>query len=282
MGATFWGQQPGGWDWKAANRGGLAAVTVAGTMVASAALPGLVPAWPGALPGLMMAGGQFTSTALGTGAYSWMTTGTFKPNWTMAALCAIPGLIQAGVGGIRAFRQGRSFWGFDVIKEYLSVMRTPFSTVDGTSLNPSNETLDDFSKTFFKDFKYRDNAKLIYEKGFVESSNKPKSWALFSTKANDGVHNIHFAKSAFDTKWTLYLAMGHEYVHVANFVNGFTNLAYSEYAAYIWNYRVSQNTFFLDQANAEFSSIRFYKSIADKYMQYGTWDLWTTIPRGIY
>jgi RHS repeat-associated protein len=110
IGAMYHGQQPdGSFNWKKANQGGLAAMAIAGTMVASAVLPGLVPAWPGALPGLMLAGGQFGSTAMNTGAWNWMSTGNFKPNWKSAGFSAIPGLIMAGVGGINVMRRGGNF-----------------------------------------------------------------------------------------------------------------------------------------------------------------------------
>jgi RHS repeat-associated protein len=151
---------------------------------------------------------------------------------------------------------------------------------NGTSLNPSNETLKKFAEKYFKKFKYLDKVKLIYEKGHVEEIDEDYG-AYTNKKPVDGIYSIYFAEKAFSSKWTLYLYMGHEFVHVANFVNGYTDIPYSEYAAYIWDYRVSQDPFFLNKANAEFSSIRFYKSIANKYMQYGTWGLYTTIPEGV-
>jgi len=111
LNAVFWGRQPdGSFDWGQALRGAGAGLLISGTMVASAALPGLISAGSGALKGMFVAGGQFASTAINTGAWNWAITGEFRPNWVAAMFSAIPGLIHAAATGISAVRQGGNFF----------------------------------------------------------------------------------------------------------------------------------------------------------------------------
>jgi RHS repeat-associated protein len=110
MGGWFWGSDGDNFNWNKAWKGAGATLLMTGTMVASAALPGLIPSHPGALPGLIMTSGQFGLTAINTGAYSWMTTGDFDPNWAAAGISAIPGLISSVAGGIDAVKHGGDFW----------------------------------------------------------------------------------------------------------------------------------------------------------------------------
>jgi len=86
--------------------------------------------------------------------------------------------------------------------------------------------------------------------------------------------------------------MGHEYVHVANFIElgSSFSTAYSEYAAYMWNYLTSgdekfMTVYYMKNYGKKFNpyslegNITVNRVINPKYMQYGTYGLFTIIPR---
>lgn len=81
-------------------------------------------------------------------------------------------------------------------------------------MTASKTTLNDFSDTYFNKFKYRDKAELSY------NPNLKKHYArTIPSKINDK-YPVEFAPKAFKSKFTLFLTMEHEYVHVGQLANG--------------------------------------------------------------
>lgn len=192
----------------------------------------------------------------------------------------IMGGIMGGIGGVNQFNK--------MYDEFLKIYSGPMETNSTGSLTPSNSTLSEFSEKYFSDFLYSDKANLIYEEGYVKGKNPDASAFMDPTPVN-GKYNIYFSESSFSSKWSLYLDMGHEYVHLSNFLEGYTNRAYSEIAAYTWNYRVSNNRWYLDfsynkyfNPDASIANRGIYNNVIKQhYMRYGHWKLWTRIPSGL-
>ncbi|MUP40110.1 hypothetical protein GNY23_20090 [Labilibaculum sp. 44] len=202
------------------------------------------------------------------------------------------GLNTAGTGAMMGGITGAIFSGLDYSfrrNRFVAIERnTSIETNEDGSLNPSTETLNDFSDKAFSKYKFRNKSNLIYKEGYVESINTTYG-AFTDPVATNGVYDIYFSKSSFSSKWNLYNQMGHEYLHVAHLSTLGKNWvrAYSEYAAYKWNSLVSKDKYFSKMANSYFNvnilrnQSTLNNLIRPKYMQYGNWGIFTTIPKFI-
>ncbi len=205
------------------------------------------------------------------------------------------GITQGGLGGLGGFTLGGAVGGFgyfkakhdfNAIERYIDVKTNP----DG-SLIPSTETLNEFSDKVFSNFQYRRNANLLYIEGYVESIDENYA-AITEGMQKNGVCNVYFSKKSFNSKFSLYLDMGHEYVHVANRVRlgSAFNSKYSEYAAYMWNHELFPpsgkyaDVEFKNMANTYLKTkdAQLLEYISIKYQQYTHYGLPTKIPNYIY
>lgn len=163
-----------------------------------------------------------------------------------------------------------------------------FPTDADGSLVPSDETLTNFSDSYFPDYKYSDNVSLNYDPNYT------KARAVTDPNPTDGVYKIRFRKKAFAGKYEMFLTMGHEYVHVAHFMNGLTKYQYTEYAAYKWEHDVLKNYRWTDYANTQIDKAHsyykpptymnhrqnlIYKTFVDPYTKYSSWGIPLFFPR---
>ncbi len=138
------------------------------------------------------------------------------------------------------------------------------------SLMPSTKTANEFSDVAFKEYDFLKKVNNIYEAGYVEDIN-PKYDAFTVKTPINGKYNIYYAEAAFKSPFRLYLAMGHEYIHVAHLslYGSNWNKNLSEYAAYRWNYKVSKSSFYdkmaLDHLNPKTVGKRLLNSYTDVY-----------------
>ena len=264
MQAYVKGSEGGSWDWKEAGKGFFHGALLAGTMVGSFYLPTLFPVGLGSLSGLINAAGQFALTALNTASYNWIINDNFKPNWSAAGLSAIPGLIQAGVGGFSAVKHnGNFFTGKGAT--FVTYIDSDGLVKVGKNMEYSTEYAKSFSDENFGKIKKLDN---LYSDGRVPSKEfKIKGDLVFYKGRNAGGatiyngfgkgSNVYLFKSSFTSMEQLYLTMGHEYIHVYFNAHGFSkNIAPQEKAAYKWN---------IDQARAWKIDYTFYQNIYNKY-----------------
>jgi hypothetical protein len=122
---------------------------------------------------------------------------------------------------------------YTTVRDYETEIAT-----DG-SLIKSDETLNDFSDFVFPEYKYRKYAILKYDNTKVLEVNKDAAaFTDLPHPTDKGQFYIYFADQSFKSKWDLFLNMGHEYVHLANYIKlgKNWNWVYSEYASYAWNF----------------------------------------------
>ena len=114
----------------------------------------------------------------------------------------------------------------------------------------------------------------------------------------DGKLNVYFSNNSFESKWNLFNQMGHEYVHVANYIElgAEFNSTYSEFAAYMWNGYLNGNqdyefykNFYIEKYGKSFNpfgNLKDYgiknKIVEPKYMNYGSYGLFTIIPNAYW
>jgi hypothetical protein len=264
-------------------------------MVASFYIPGIPQALTssgmatGFFPiGLATGGAAFANTALNTASTNWIMTSEFRPNWNTSAIAGGLAFVGGGIhGGMEALKEGKKFWsGSGKSREFLNIQNSSFPTSPDGSLTSNDKTLKNFSEKHFSDFVYRDKANLIYDDEFIKLNSSPGVTAGTDPKMVNGMYNVYFSKKSFSSKWALYMDMGHEYVHVAQLVEDLKVLNYMELGAYSWNYRVSNDNWYLNFAhkkyfnpNASLQNQAIYnRIIKPKYMNYGKWKLWTTRP----
>lgn len=98
---------------------------------------------------------------------------------------------------------------------------------------------------------------------------------------------INVYKTAFDSDLELFLTIGHEYVHVANYFNGNFKDVYDEFAAYMWQANLFpqgsiHNNLYSEQALKYFvpeNNLTLYNNIVKpNYMNYCSWNLPQSIP----
>ena len=119
-----------------------------------------------------------------------------------------------------------------------------FPVSDDGRLPISNEILERFSEAIFNDYKYRNKGRLLVDTE-LQLNLKADAAVMKGNGWVDGKMDILFASKTFESKWRLFQAMGHEYVHLANIVElgpNFNNY-YSEYAAYSWNMLVGSSDY---------------------------------------
>ena len=154
------------------------------------------------------------------------------------------GIVGGGLGAAIGSVTGQMTGKAQFKKAYSEFMRLSAGDsggADGT-LVPSDQTLQDFSDTYFRNVKYRNRARLKYDNAFFENHSEPSvrsALALTDQTLIDNKYTVRFATSAFRSKLELFITMGHEYVHVSQLAIGAPlNGAFYEYGAYSWQKRV--------------------------------------------
>ena len=182
----------------------------------------------------------------------------------------------------------------EITNQFIKVRDYP--TLANENLLKSNKTLTDFNNKVFPDYKYDDKGRLQYNNLKAKAKSKDAWAATYTGQGFDnGKINIYFADDAFDNKWTLFRAMGHEYVHLANYIELGDNYVgvYSEYAAYKWNALVEKDDSWLTidymkSHGKEFNpftldgNVIVKRTIEPYYMHYGEWGLYTFIPQSFW
>ena len=173
--------------------------------------------------------------------------------------------------------------GFERLNPKVNLPKNP----DG-SLKRSTETLEKASTAYFPDYKYSNKVSLEYNHEAV-----PKGAAAYIPyrRPSNGIYKIYFANGAFRSEYELFLTMGHEYVHVANFANGLYARNFTEYAAYSWEsetlYNSGWNSYSTQQRdmaktffnpNASLKDVTLYKQTVINYTLYSDWGIPMTVP----
>lgn len=111
------------------------------------------------------------------------------------------------------------------------------------SLVRSNETLKRFSDDNFSRFKYRNNANLKYDNAAVKAVGS-KTSAYTGPKMVNGKYDVYFSDNSFSSKVHLFMDMGHEYVHIAQYASGVgaSSQALREVGAYTWTVNTLRST----------------------------------------
>ena len=255
-GAFFGQDSHGNWDWGRAAKGFVAGVIISGTMVGSFALPGVsFLSGPGALPGFLMAGSQFSMTALNTASFNWMTTGNFEPNWTAAGLSAIPGLVKGIAGGIDAIKHGGDFWTGkgSIFGSPATEGLIPENVKVGEGMEYTTKYANGVADDTYGKLSYVERTatnEVPVGEGYTLNNgciiNKNGGMANGLTKyLGKGHSEVYLGKSAFTSVKQLKLTIGHEYIHATqNYMYGAKvleninrmagNVPMVEVAAYNW------------------------------------------------
>lgn len=201
------------------------------------------------------------------------------------------GLIGGGIGGAAGWAWGgiKGAIQFSNLNKLFLTIESPsgITNSDG-SLIRSNETLKTYNDTYFSQATYYDMAKHVYDHDAVTTRNKN---ALAHTDPNkvNGKYMVRYADGAFDDKLSLWISMGHEYVHVSQYSSGlpFSRGLY-EGGAYQWQKNVMskaglQNNSFYTQAKALVDSYsrttnNFLKRLSPYMPGHHGWNLPTAIP----
>lgn len=155
------------------------------------------------------------------------------------------GGISAGIGGLLGGLSG----GIGGAKQFNSI-KLHVANIDGSTISTdrtgqlvkSDHTLNEFSDTYFRDVRYRDQAVLKYDHETVKA-HKSTAWAHTDPNKINGKFVVRFANEAFQSKLDMFLVMGHEYVHVSQLASALPfNSALYEYGAYQWNRNVLNNS----------------------------------------
>lgn len=210
----------------------------------------------------------------------------------------VGGLFGGVLGGIQDISRNAR-----INRTLNSVNDDPLQVKSDGSLTPSTETLEEFSDLYYDGFRYRDDARLLYDNEFVLALDAKNKVLPGTIKANtatirtDGKYSVRFGDSAFSSKKQLFVTMGHEYVHVAHQVRGLpldVNISFrgntyradpAEYGAYSYEDYVNGN--FTYTGRIERLKVPIPKShtlslkirnILRPYVNYHRWGLPNRIP----
>lgn len=153
-----------------------------------------------------------------------------------------------------------------------------------TRIERTDKALREFSDKYFADYKYNGKTLLSHDQNLKTSGGT-------SRKTLGGKYVIRFGEGAFRNDFSMYITMGHEYVHVAHYINvsNFTN-ALSEAAAYEYTLKLLD----INSGNYDIDKVReiqrgfFNKAgisganeIPAIYKRYESWGLPIGYPVGI-
>ena len=234
------------------------------------------------------AAGGFASGFVGGAGAAWINGASFGEGLGAGLLGggigAAAGGILGGIAGYGAYSQVRN----DFLEAYPNVSLS-------TPLEKSNETLYAFSDKYFSDYIYKDRADLVYD-GSLKTLGRTGPELQPS-----GNYLIRFGDRAFVHEFTMYMTMGHEYIHVAQYINipAATSRAaallaqnYREVAAYEWNIRASKGTPTTAVGTYSKGQMKYLNAVGitregisghvpAMYMNYESWGLHMSVPFNI-
>ena len=165
-------------------------------------------------------------------------------------------------------------------EDYLAIMMLDVDANSDGSLEASNATLEAFAKMHFPRFIYKSYANLIYREGYVESI-MPDASAFTDPEMVNGKYNVYFSKASFNSRWDLFMEMGHEHIHVAQKMLHMTDPVYREVGAYTWNDKISKSDYYrngilISKYKYNYKALKnqwIQDIIIPKYSNYAAWCL---------
>ena len=192
--------------------------------------------------------------------------------------------VALGQGVVAGYKMGSSAESF-LKEKALKIKMNRFinddsfnTSADGT-LEKSDATLNNFSKKYFRNVRYRERVILEYDNSIAADNpniGAKLDWDISTFRK--GSPYIKFIVVAFSDKVTLFRCMGHEYVHATNYFLGLKNSPLTEYAAYSWEYLILKDKY--PMLAAERLSIatskkylNWYNRFFNNQYQYRSWEL---------
>lgn len=186
-------------------------------------------------------------------------------------------LVQSGVSG---YHLGSSLENYTKEKAFdfrmnRAINDKSIQTNPDGSIIKSDETLYDFSRQYFKRFKYRNNIPLRYDNS-INNDGITYGVTLWDPVGLKPI--CSFSDIAFSSKKDLFLTMGHEYIHATHYLLRFPKSSLGDYAAFTWEALVSS------KAGLEYAKIasrkaseyfHWYKKLSQSQYK---WRIWETIP----
>jgi RHS repeat-associated protein len=141
------------------------------------------------------------------------------------------------------------------------------------SLIMSDETLYDFSRQYFKRFKYRNNIPLRYDNS-INTDGITYGVTLWDPVGLKPV--CSFSDIAFSSKKALFLTMGHEYIHATHYLLRFPSSSLGDYAAFSWEALVSSKAGDMkwagDATLLAGNNIHWYNRIFNSQYKWKVWE----------
>ncbi|MUP36648.1 hypothetical protein GNY23_02305 [Labilibaculum sp. 44] len=240
---------------------------------------GMAPAVTGIGEGIVVgAAGGFGGGLISGAGNSWLGGANFGEGLGAGLGAGISGAVTGGIiGGVNVgIQQLRMRSEFNKSLE----LEDSGIELDGKKVVYSQENAKRFSKAVFGDVEGLDNLyinknpnakKYLLKDGNI-FNNRTKVYAggvtNISRKLGDGYSsNVYLSKSAFQSKFKLYLTLGHEYVHVTHYsYPGLQDMfrsqfaSFSEHAAYKWTWEASQKLIQYNPKTLYFDNMNKYSS----------------------
>ncbi len=199
------------------------------------------------------------------------------------------GFMSGGIGAATGFITGRWAGKAAFNKQVAAFTRLSANDPTGADgiLTPGNRELADFAEYYYADATFRDNAHHIYDDNAVKSLDIEDAVAYTDrNKLSDGTYNVYYSTAAFKDKLTLFLTMGHEYIHVSQLCAGLGYNPAMEYGGYAWEMDVLEASDLKDSFHYESARIQI-KDLGDPqslngrfYKARPQWGLPSRIPIG--
>jgi len=132
--------------------------------------------------------------------------------------------ISIGTGIVSGYGMGKSIESFFQNRKFRNKVNDraiairDFPSSPTGALEKSNYTLDLFSEKVFSDYDYSDKGRRIWDLDKTQVPEDASAITKIGAGYVDGKVDIYFSDNSFSSKWTLFNDMGHEYVHLANYV----------------------------------------------------------------
>ena len=234
----------------------------------------------GALTG---AAGSFAGGFVGGAGNAWAGgasfTGGLRAGLTSGGYGALTGGLIGGVSrGIQAVKHGGNFWSGKGATFANTVSNgAPESVEVGEGLEYSNEFAQKFSDNNFGKIKglnklHADNTLHPQSKYQVNGdyfvSGSTRANAITAYLGTGKGSSVYMAKAAFSSAKQLYLTMGHEYLHVGFYHQGFNELGhYKKHHATIAKWEYQQSRLWNFKTNEYLQRIVRYKNIPTYNLQ---------------
>lgn len=218
---------------------------------------------------LTMLANMYVSTSAANG---WQ----FNPaKWDWRNVKTWSSLVQSGISGYNMGSSAENFVkekAFDFRMNRAINDKSIQTNPDG-SLIKSDETLYDFSRQYFKRFKYRNNIPLRYDNS-INTDGITYGVTLWDPVGLKPV--CSFSDIAFSSKKALFLTMGHEYIHATHYLLRFPSSSLGDYAAFSWEALVSSKAGDMkwagDATLLASNNIHWYNRIFNSQYKWKVWE----------